>query len=74
MCAEVLTMPTKKSATDYKWEKENCMRINMKIRNDSGIPAAIEKVKASGISANSYAIAALTKQLIADGYMPETQA
>ena len=57
-------MPTKKSATDYKWEKENCMRINMKIRNDSGIPAAIEKVKASGI----------TKQLIADGYMPETQA
>ena len=65
-------MPTKKSVTDYKWEKENCMRLNMKIRNDSGIPEAIEKIKANGISANAYAIAALRKQLIADGYLPKT--
>lgn len=59
----------KKHITDYKWEKENCMRINMKIRNDSGIPEAVERVKATGQSANAYAIAALRKQLIADGYL-----
>lgn len=64
-------MPTRKSETDYKWAKENCMRLNMKIRNDSGIPDAIDAVKKAGISANSYAIAALRKQLIADGYLTE---
>lgn len=60
----------KKNVTDYRWAKENCTRINMKIRNDSGIPEAIERVKATGQSANSYAIAALRKQLISDGYLP----
>ena len=64
-------MPTKKSITDYRWEKDNCMRLNMKIRNDSGIPEAIEKVKASGQSANSYAIAALIEKLKKDGYLSE---
>ena len=59
----------KKAITDYKWEKENCMRLNMKIRNDSGIPEAIARVKEAGQSANAYAIAALRKQLIADGYL-----
>ena len=63
----------KKNVADYRWTKENTTRITMKIRNDSGIPAAIEAVKNAGISANSYAIAALRKQLIADGYLnPET--
>ena len=60
----------KKSASDYKWEKETCMHVNLKIRYDSKIPEAIEQLRANGISANSYAIAALEKQLIADGYMP----
>ena len=62
----------KKAIKDYKWEKENCMRLNMKIRNDSGIPEAIERVKAAGQSANAYAIAALRKQLIADGYLQQS--
>lgn len=64
-------MPTKKSVTDYKWAKENCMRLNMKIRYDSGIPEAIDRVKADGFSANAYAISALTEKLIRDGYMAE---
>lgn len=59
----------KKAITDYKWEKENCMRLNMKIRNDSGIPEAIARVKEAGQSANAYAIAALREKLIADGYL-----
>lgn len=61
----------KKNVADYRWTRENCSRITMKIRNDSGIPEAIEKMKANGISANAYAIAALRKQLIADGYLAE---
>ena len=66
-------MALKKSVSGYKWEKENCMRLNMKIRNDSGIPDAIDRVKSDGISANSYAIQALREKLIRDGYLsPES--
>ena len=64
----------KKNVADYRWTVENCTRITMKIRNDSGIPEAVERVKATGQSANAYAIAALRKQLIADGYLsPSTE-
>lgn len=59
----------KKYATDYKWSLENCTRINLRIRNDSGIPAAIERVRESGKSANSYILATLEKQLREDGYL-----
>lgn len=63
----------KKNIADYRWTVENCTRITMKIRNDSGIPTAVEKVKATGQSANAYAIAALRKQLIADGYLSDDE-
>ena len=59
----------KKYAADYKWSQENCTRITMRIRNDSGIPEAIDKVKESGKSANSYILGILEKQLRADGYL-----
>ena len=62
-------MATKKSISDYRWEIENCMRLNMKIRNDSGIPDAIERVKASGRTAHGYAVQALREKLIRDGYL-----
>ena len=62
----------KKNIADYRWAKENCMRLNMKIRNDSGIPEALERMKETGQSANSYAIAALVTQLRKDGYLPES--
>lgn len=59
----------KKRIADYKWEKENCTRINLKIRNDSGIPAAMEKVRATGKSANAYILEILEKKLREDGYL-----
>lgn len=62
-------MATKKSERDYTREKENYMRVNLKIRNDSGIPEAIEKLRESGFSANSYILELLKAQLIRDGYL-----
>lgn len=59
----------KKSARDYATEKENYMRVNLKIRNDSGIPGAIEKLRESGVSANSYILEILKDHLIRDGYL-----
>lgn len=59
----------KKYASDYKWEKENTMRVNLKIRNDSGIPQAIERLRSNGISANAYTIEALAEKLRRDGYL-----
>lgn len=60
---------SKKNATDYRWTKENCTRITIKIRNDTCIPDALEDVKLSGQSANAYIIAALTEKLKKDGYL-----
>lgn len=59
----------KKNVTDYKWTRENCKMFSVKIRYDSGIPEALEKVKIAGISGNGYIVDALRKQLIADGYL-----
>lgn len=59
----------KKAASDYRWEKENTMRINLKIRNDSGLPEAIARMQEDGQSRNAYAIQALTEKLIRDGYL-----
>ena len=59
----------KKYEYDYNWSKDRYIRINLRIRNDSGIPEAIERVKETGESANSYILATLRKQLIADGYL-----
>ena len=47
------------------------MRVNLKIRNDSGIPQAIVRLRADGISANAYAIDALKEKLRRDGYLQE---
>lgn len=59
----------KKYEYDYNWSKDRYIRINLRIRNDSGIPEAIERVKETGESANSYILATLRRQLIADGYL-----
>lgn len=61
----------KKNISDYRWTKENCKMFSVKIRYDSGIPEALEKVKKNGLSGNSYIVEALKKQLIADGYMSQ---
>ena len=62
----------KKYSRDYALEKENYMRINLKIRNDSGIPAAMEKVRATGKSANAYVLEILEKKLREDGYLQKS--
>ena len=63
----------KKNAADYKWEKENCMRVNLKIRYDSGIPDAIQKVREDGKSANSYILEVLAEKLRGDGYLKDRE-
>lgn len=62
----------KKYEYDYNWSKDRYIRINLRIRNDSGIPEAIERVKETGESANSYILATLRRQLIADGYLQKS--
>lgn len=65
-------MATRKSEIDYKWEKDNCTRINLKIRNDSGLVEVIDKVRVcTNDSRNSYIIAAVREKLIRDGYLSE---
>ena len=65
-------MATRKSEIDYKWEKDNCTRINLKIRNDSGLVEIIDKVRVcTNDSRNSYIIAAVREKLIRDGYLSE---
>lgn len=59
----------KKNVADYRWTKENCKMFSVKVRYDSGIPDALENVKRSGISANSYIVEALTEKLRDDGYL-----
>ena len=50
-------MATPKSKTDYKWEKDNCTRINLKIRNDSGLVEVIDEArKTNEESRNAYAL------------------
>ena len=61
----------KKAIADYRWTKENCKMFSVKIRNDSGIPDALERLKETGKSANAYIVAALREKLIADGFLPD---
>lgn len=63
----------KKNIADYRWAKENTTRVTIKIRNDSGIPDAIEKMQENGCTKNKYIIQALTEKLIRDGYLQEQQ-
>lgn len=64
----------KKQVSDYRWAKNNCSRITIKVRNDSGIPEAMGKMSSSsGKSNNAYIIEALTEKLRRDGYLPEQE-
>lgn len=51
------------------WKKENTRMYGVRVMNNTGIPAAMEKVQKDGHTINAYIIAALRKQLIADGYL-----
>lgn len=64
----------KKSATDYKWEKENCIRINLKIRKDTGLVDMIDAARVlTDDSRNSYAIKAIQEKLQRDGYLKKEE-
>lgn len=67
------TLPRKdidaKRAYDKEYDKANCKVYAAKVKNDSGIPAAMEKMKESGRTVNTYIIEALTEKLRKDGYL-----
>ena len=45
--------------------------IRIRVRKDSGVREALQKVAESGISINGYVLEATMRKLIADGYMAE---
>lgn len=59
----------KKNIADYRWTKENCKMFSIKVRYDSGIPTALDKIRDSGKSANAYITEALIEKLRRDGYL-----
>ena len=62
----------KKQVADYRWVKNNCTRITIKVRNDSGIPDGLERMSQSiGTSNNAYIVEALAEKLRRDGYLQD---
>ena len=55
--------------SNYAWKKENTRMYGVRVMNNSDIFDAMEKVQKDGHTINAYIIAALRKQLIADGYL-----
>ena len=43
----------------------------VRVAGDTGIPAAMDKVRESGHTVNSYIVAALREKLITDGYLSD---
>ena len=58
-----------KKKYDKEWVKENCVRYELTIRKDTGIPDAIAKLREEKISFNQYAQEIIKAKLIADGYL-----
>ena len=54
-----------------EFNMETYYNIRIRVRKDSGIREALQKVAGNGQSINGYVLSATIKQLIADGYMPE---
>jgi len=59
----------KKAITDEKWKKENTRMYGIRVMNNTGIPAAMEKAQKDGHTTNAYIVVALREKLIADGYL-----
>lgn len=63
-----------KYAYDVAWQKENSIKLTVRVMNSSGIPAALEVARNdSGLTNSGYVIAALREKLIRDGYLTEKQ-
>ena len=54
-----------------RYNAEMYDNIRIRVRKDSGIRDALQKVAESGQSINGYVLSATEAKLIADGYMPE---
>ena len=56
-----------------RFNAENYHQFYLRIRKDSGIMDALRNMSAeTGVSVNAYITETVKRQLIADGYMPET--
>ena len=63
----------KKAVTDLKSQQKIYKQLTMKIRRDSGIFEALyENEKKTGVAPATYAQQVLRKQLIADGYLQQS--
>ena len=54
------------------WKKENTRMYGVRVMNNTGIPAAMEKAQKDGHTTNAYIVAALREKLIADGYLQKS--
>ena len=59
----------RKKQYDNEWQRQNCIRINFAIRNNTDTAKGILILKEKKIPVTPYIEKALHKQLIADGYL-----
>ena len=59
----------RKKQYDNEWQRQNCIRINFTIRNNTDTAKGVMMLKEQKIPVTPYIEKALRKQLIADGYL-----
>jgi len=61
-------------ASNQEWHDANTALWTVRIRNDSGIPNALDKLledqKETGITRNAFIREAIEEKLVKDGYLP----
>lgn len=63
----------KRNARDKRWKEKAYSQKAISFRIDSGVPDALDKMKEqTGQSISNYIIMATTRQLIADGYLQQS--
>lgn len=62
----------RKKQYDNEWQRQNCIRINFAIRNNTDTAKGVMMLKEQKIPVTPYIEKALRKQLIADGYLQQS--
>jgi len=62
----------RKKQYDNEWQRQNCIRINFTIRNNTDTAKGVMMLKEQKIPVTPYIEKALRKQLIADGYLRQS--
>ena len=62
----------RKKQYDNEWQRQNCIRINFTIRNNTDTAKGVMMLKEQKIPVTPYIEKALRKQLIADGYLQQS--